>query len=182
MTTPRCLTISDATKPIRRTLASRSSLLNPNPAEMCVRTTSPSSTVTVRPLRISDAATASAVVDFPLPLRPVNQIQKPSGRGRLQPGVNCSLSAPSVLLIRPARQRAAPEERTYRPVEKSRSGTRDGNTANRNRRQAPRSLDSALLLRHWRQRRPIAPGQPRRLRDSSAHNRQPTARRKRLVR
>ena len=65
ITTPLWRTISEATNPIRRMLVSRSSLLNPNPLERCVRTTSPSKTVAARPYSISLTVRISAIVDFP---------------------------------------------------------------------------------------------------------------------
>ena len=77
MTTPPRRTNSEATKPIRWTFVSRSALLNPRPFDRCVRTTSPSKTVTLRPRSRINQESISAVVDFPDPLSPVNQIHIP---------------------------------------------------------------------------------------------------------
>ena len=77
ITTPPCRAISEATYPIRRMLISRSSLLNPNPFDRCVRTTSPSNTVTWRPCSKIRSVSTSPVVDLPDPLKPVNQMHAP---------------------------------------------------------------------------------------------------------
>src|SRR2546426_12836403 len=58
------------------------SRLKPSPFERCVRTTSPSRNVTSRPRSLRRAISASAIVDFPAPLRPVNHTQQPAGRPR----------------------------------------------------------------------------------------------------
>src|SRR5579862_405092 len=92
MTAPRCRTISEATKPMRAMLVSRSARLNPKPAERCVRTTSPSSMVTTRPCSASNLASAPATVDFPAEGRPVNHTQNP---------VSCRVPVKMVELILP---------------------------------------------------------------------------------
>src|SRR5215212_638901 len=56
---------------------SRSSFEKPRPLLRCVRTTSPSSTSTLRLIARSSRSTISDTVDFPAPERPVNQIVKP---------------------------------------------------------------------------------------------------------
>src|SRR4051812_1612896 len=76
---PPWRTISLATKAMRRMFVSRSSLLNPRPFDRWVRTTSPSSSVMLRPRRSSRAASSVAMVDLPAPLRPVSQTQQPRG-------------------------------------------------------------------------------------------------------
>src|SRR3954465_220059 len=55
----------------------RSSFEKPRPLLRCVRTTSPSSTSTLRLIARSSRSTISDTVDFPAPERPVNQIVKP---------------------------------------------------------------------------------------------------------
>src|SRR5438094_7709981 len=65
---------------MRRTFSSLSSLLNPRPAESVARSASPSSSATRCPSPTSAAASASAVVDLPAPLSPVNQTHAPRPR------------------------------------------------------------------------------------------------------
>ena len=62
---------------MRRMFVSRSSRLKPSPFDRCVRTTSPSRTVTWRPCSSSRVVRTSAVVDLPAPLSPVNQTHTP---------------------------------------------------------------------------------------------------------
>jgi hypothetical protein len=56
---------------------SRSAREKPRPFEMWVRTASPSSIVTGRPLARMSSASASEIVDLPAPLRPVSQTHTP---------------------------------------------------------------------------------------------------------
>ena len=65
------------TNPMRRTLVSRSSLLNPRPLLRFVLTTSPSSSSTFFPLSASSETNLSAIVVLPLPERPVNHTVTP---------------------------------------------------------------------------------------------------------
>src|SRR5256885_2923861 len=69
---PPFFVISEATNPIRRMLISRCSRENPNSEDKCLRTMSPSNSVTGRP-PISRNLTRRmfAIVDLPEPERPV---------------------------------------------------------------------------------------------------------------
>src|SRR3712207_8483587 len=62
---------------MRAMLRSRCSRENVSSLERCVRTTSPSSTVTSRPSASSWATSASAIVDLPAPDRPVRKTVTP---------------------------------------------------------------------------------------------------------
>src|SRR5688572_19876760 len=68
---------SPATNAIRSTFVSRSVRLNPRPCDKCVRTTSPSSNVTVRRRSVSRSRRIPAIVVLPAPLRPVSQTHTP---------------------------------------------------------------------------------------------------------
>src|SRR5579859_3167426 len=68
---------SSLTKPMRRMLISRSSLLKPRPFERCVRTTSPSSTSTAAPAARRRASMRLEMVLLPAPESPVNQMTNP---------------------------------------------------------------------------------------------------------
>jgi hypothetical protein len=74
---PPCFVTSAATQPIRRMLTSRSAAEKPRPLDRCVRTTSPSSTVTWRPRSSISTVSTSAVVDLPAPESPVNHTHAP---------------------------------------------------------------------------------------------------------
>src|SRR5689334_6214319 len=65
------------TKPMRRTLMSRSSLEKPRPFDRFVRTTSPSSSSTRWPILRRRSATGAESVDLPAPDMPVNQSVNP---------------------------------------------------------------------------------------------------------
>ena len=65
------------TKPMRRTLVSRSSLLKPRPFERFVRTTSPSSNSTRAPASRSRSSRIVEIVLLPAPDMPVSQIVNP---------------------------------------------------------------------------------------------------------
>ncbi len=68
---------TDATQPIRRMFVSRSAFENPSPSDRCSRTSSPSSSSTLRPRSRNDSTTMFAIVLFPAPDRPVNHRQQP---------------------------------------------------------------------------------------------------------
>src|SRR2546423_8420773 len=90
------------TKPIRRTLVSRSSRLKPRPCERLVRTTSPSSTSTFAPAARNRSASIEEIVLFPEPDRPVNQSVNPlcilrrrlAGKDFAQEHVDLALGTP----------------------------------------------------------------------------------------
>src|ERR687893_1035659 len=76
--TPTPLRVSSsATKPMRRTFMSLSSLLKVRPLLRLVRTMSPSRTSTLPNLCLSSLSTISAMVVFPAPERPVNHSVNP---------------------------------------------------------------------------------------------------------
>src|SRR5262245_20920539 len=72
-----CRASSSLTKPMRRMLVSRSSLLNPSPFERWVRTTSPSSISTAAPAARRRVSIRFEMVLLPAPESPVNQRTKP---------------------------------------------------------------------------------------------------------
>src|SRR6266511_4392809 len=71
--------------PTRRIFSSRSSLENPSPLQMLVRTTSPSRTSTASPRSRKARAVISETVVLPAPDSPVNQRVKPSCITNLPP-------------------------------------------------------------------------------------------------
>ena len=78
MAMPPFLVISDATHPIRRILISRCSLEKPSSDDRCLRTTSPSRTVTGRPPSSSNLVSRMlAIVDLPAPDSPVKKTVNP---------------------------------------------------------------------------------------------------------
>src|SRR5438445_7237529 len=77
MTITPCRASSSLTKPMRRMLVSRSSLLKPSPLERWVRTTSPSSSSTLAPAARRRASIRLEMVLLPAPESPVNQSTKP---------------------------------------------------------------------------------------------------------
>src|SRR5688572_25043605 len=72
-----CFASVPATQPMRRMLVSRSAFEKPRPLLRLVRTTSPSSVSKLRSRRLNSRSSSEAMVDFPAPERPVNQITKP---------------------------------------------------------------------------------------------------------
>ncbi len=75
---PPFLVISEATNPMRRMLMSRCSLEKPSSDDRCLRTMSPSSSVTGRPpASMNRTSSTLAMVDFPAPERPVKKIVIP---------------------------------------------------------------------------------------------------------
>src|SRR3712207_5644936 len=99
--TPTPLRVSrSATKPMRRTFMSLSSLLKLRPLLRLVRTMSPSRTSTLPNLSLNSLSTISAMVVFPAPERPVNHSVNP--RPCLAPFCIVILLVAYVLILQPA--------------------------------------------------------------------------------
>ena len=78
---PPFLVISEATYPMRRMFRSRCAREKPSSDDRCLRTRSPSSSVTLRPPRSRNLTSRTlAIVDFPAPDNPVKKIVRPCCR------------------------------------------------------------------------------------------------------
>src|SRR5918993_3303610 len=123
MTKTPCFASSRATKPMRRTLVSRSSRVNPSPFERWVRTSSPSR-ISIRRTPASFSATALASVLLPPPDSPVNHRIAPlMGSVRLDRRRRSSCDRPQVqtalFLLTPA---PAPRARVLARCHSGRAG------------------------------------------------------------